>query len=412
MNGRIASAGNPRLLLLSYAFPPATAPEAMLSAKRAGNLPGWDVEVICAAPWHPGMGNDVDMAAYAAQRFAAVHRLTPPVKLPLHRLGALAHLPDTMRILNGKAVRLASKLHAARPFDAMLSWSTYHSVHLAARTLQRRLGLPWLAHMSDPWVDNAFVSYGAITGALNRRMEAGVIGAADRMLFTSPETVDLVMAKYPAGWRDKALVIPHGYDPLLYSGATPPPMAGRPLIARYLGNFYGARSPEPLFMALSMVLSTVPGTLDNVVVEIVGKLDPGMADTPAARRLPAGLVRLVPPVGYRRSLELMETADLLLIVDAPAKLSVFLPSKLVDYLGARRPILALTPPGAARRVTREAGFWTAAPDEAEAAGAALIEALAAVRAGAGAAATLSHYAVNATGVALGSALADVMDDRR
>ena len=44
-----------RLLLLSYAFPPATAPEAMLSAKRAGNLPGWDVEVIAAAPFHPGM---------------------------------------------------------------------------------------------------------------------------------------------------------------------------------------------------------------------------------------------------------------------------------------------------------------------------------------------------------------------
>ena len=29
---------SPRLLLLSYAFPPMTAPEAVLSAKRVGNL--------------------------------------------------------------------------------------------------------------------------------------------------------------------------------------------------------------------------------------------------------------------------------------------------------------------------------------------------------------------------------------
>ena len=31
--------------------------------------------------------------------------------------------------------------------------------------------MPWLAHMSDPWVDNPFVTYGALSGALNRSLE-------------------------------------------------------------------------------------------------------------------------------------------------------------------------------------------------------------------------------------------------
>ncbi len=397
----------PRLLLLSYAFPPSTVPEAMLSAKRVGNLPDWEVEVITAAPFNKGMGNDPDMATWAEARVARVHRLDPPVNLPLHRLGAIAHLPDTMRILNARTLRHALARHAAAPFDAVLSWSTWHSVHLVALAIKQRLALPWLAHMSDPWVDNSFVRYGAFTGAMNRRLERSVVAGADRLLLTTPETVDLVMAKYPPDWRAKTVVIPHGYEPSLYSGATPPPRQGRPLVARYLGNFYGARSPEPLFHALHALRDRDPAALDDLVVEIVGWLDPGMASTPAAQRLPPGLLRLVPPVGYRRSLELMETADLLLIVDAPARTSVFLPSKLVDYLGAGRPILSLTPPGAARRVTEEAGYWAASPEDPAACATALAQALQAVSAAAIAAPRMAAYSAEATGRELGRVLGEV-----
>ena len=55
---------------------------------------------------------------------------------------------------------------------------------------------------------------------MNRQLEARVIEHADRVVFTTPETVDLVMAKYPALWRKKVRVIPHGYNPI------PPSQAG------------------------------------------------------------------------------------------------------------------------------------------------------------------------------------------
>jgi hypothetical protein len=45
-------------------------------------------------------------------------------------------------------------------------------------------------------------------------------------------------------------------------------------------------------------------------------------------------------VGYQESLKLMSEADALLVIDAPADQSVFLPSKLIDYIGAGRPISA------------------------------------------------------------------------
>jgi hypothetical protein len=51
------------------------------------------------------------------------------------------------------------------------------------------------------------------------------------------------------------------------------------------------------------------------------------------------------PVPYFESLSVMRAADVLLTVEAPLKKSIFFPSKLVDYLGARKPMLAITPKG-------------------------------------------------------------------
>ena len=39
----------------------------------------------------------------------------------------------------------------------------------------------------------------------------------------------------------------------------------------------------------------------------------------------------------------MQNADLLVLLDAPGAINLFLPSKLIDYLGATRPILGITP---------------------------------------------------------------------
>jgi hypothetical protein len=173
-------------------------------------------------------------------------------------------------------------------------------------------------------------------------------------------------------------VLPHAYDPSLFRDVN---RRQGPLVVRYLGQFYGARTPEPLFAALLELERLRPGATADVVVEIIGSSSAESLRTPSASKLRPGLVRTVPPVDYVTSLELMRSADVLLVVDAPAAVSVFLPSKLVDYIGAGRPVVALTPPGAAASLVRRLGGWVGDPLDVVAAAEGLGAAFSAVRSG-------------------------------
>ena len=216
------------------------------------------------------------------------------------------------------------------------------SDHLVGLRLKSRLGIPWIAHFSDPWADSAFRRYEFLAQFVNARLEAQVIEAADQLVFTSEETLGLVMRKYPKAWRTKAEAPPHSFNPAIYSQPSKP---SGPLIVRYLGSFYGHRSPAPLFRALKLLLTREASILDKVQFELVGSLPARMRMHPSLRGLPDGLVRLRDPVPYLELLRLMSALDLLLVIDGPDDLSVFLPSKLIDYLGARVPIFGIVPHG-------------------------------------------------------------------
>lgn len=278
------------------------------------------------------------------------------------------HLGPWRRRARGPAL---AALRAAHP-DAIASFGMPMSDHLLALELKQATGLPWLAHFSDPWADNIYHLTSARAHKVNARLEREVIEAADGVLFTSARTLDLVMAKYPAGWRAKAAVLPHAWDMEHFAGpaARVAARGARCHVVRHIGACYGARSPEPLFAALARMLERQPGALDDVAFEFIGHVSPVFLESPAFKALPAGLVSMRGQVGYRESLQLARDADALLVIDAPSTSeSVFLPSKLVEYIGARRPVWGITPAGTSADLIAEwAGSLDACapPDDIEA----------------------------------------------
>jgi hypothetical protein len=97
--------------------------------------------------------------------------------------------------------------------------------------------------------------------------------------------------------------------------------------------------------------------------------------------LPDSLVRFRKSIPYIESLREMRDASALLIIDAPFEQNVFFPSKLVDYLWARRPILALTPPGTTANIVGDAGGSIVSPQTPESIAAGVADFLARLRTG-------------------------------
>ena len=354
-----------------------------MSAKRLGNISGVDVDVVCLDPTETGIRIDRSLDGYVQERFGRIERVEIPsiVKMATgRRTGAVFEVPGLFHLMNRRALRAAMALEPSR-YRAIVSWSQWHSIHLVGLALKARFPkIPWIAHFSDPWVDNPFETH-SLMRPYHRSLETKVFKAADILSFTSSETIDLIFNDRSAPYANKAIELPHAYDPALY------PAAQRhetmPIVVRSLGNFYGARSPEPLFRALALLCARWPALAAKISVELVGSIPPVYCDSAAFRSLPSGLVRVVPPVEYKASLALARSADLLLNIDAPFDQSVFLPSKLVDYIGAGRPIFGITPPGTASRVIRSLGGWVSEPADPEAIATTLAAALSGIEASRG-----------------------------
>lgn len=367
------------MLAVSFHYPPSACPRAMQVARLLKHLKV-KTTLVCA-DYH----DDRDRVNPTLVR-AAEARLARCLRVPFER-------PAPRRLLTRVARRLGLPLVDRSPDrftpwkpgalsavervlneggyrpDVLVTFGSPMSDHLIGLTLKRRLGVPWVAHFSDPWLDNPFVPYDRLSRRVNRALERDVLREADRLVFTSEETAELVAARHERAVAEKSRVLEHSFEPELFDRRVTRDESR--VVVRYLGALYGPRSPAPLFEALRRLSDSEPAALARARFELIGAKASGQLERAGLDTLPEGLVVSRSSVEYLESLRLMRESDGLLVIDAPAELSVFLPSKLIDYVGAARPVFAITPKGTAASLVRRLGGWVADPSDAAAVAATL-----------------------------------------
>lgn len=359
------------LLAISWEMPPLSGPRAVQVTRTLVSLAafGWRSRVICFDAASDRYQQDHRVAVEAVSG-GAVTRL--PVRSPEEWLlfralwrvcPPLKHLPDEKRVWLPSAVARGRRALREQPADLIVSFAQPWSDHLIGLRLRRETGLPWVAHFSDPWVDSPYQPAGKWQRGRAAAMEAAVVSAATHLVFVNSYARDRVMAKYPDAWRARAHVIPQGWEPEELPSHDRP--SGGPLHVVYTGRFYDqVRTPEAVLIALAGLNRRLPlaGVLD---LEFVGADMPAYESQARALGLDA-CVRFSGRLNPRQARERAAQADVLLTIDALAGdgPSLFLPSKLIDYLPLGKPILALTPPaGPSADLVRQLGYVPVAPDD-------------------------------------------------
>ena len=325
----------------------------------------WQSTVVCLDPRRGGP-NWRDGDEVHTRRGVELARVKSPeewttVRALWRLVPSLRDRPDSKWVWIGRASNAATSSASQTRFDGIVTFAQPWSDHLVGLNVHRATRLPWVAHFSDPWIDSPYWRGSRRRHDAAARMEADVVRTATHLVFVTEEAADLVMRKYPRELRAKVSVVPHGYDPTTPKKSSSE-RTGGPLRLVYTGRFYeGLRTPGTLLRALATLSREEPIALE---VMFVGPFVTSFEREARALGVES-FVRFRDKVPAIDAQAIAAAADALLVIDAPsAAPSPFLPSKLVDYLALRKPIVGITPvAGASGSLLRRIGGFIASPDD-------------------------------------------------
>lgn len=360
-----AGASKGRLLLFSYAFPPMQTQmtPAVVKPMAALSRHGYEVDVLCAAPFSAHLGKDESLLPYVDKHFRKVTRLQPQDdffdRLRL-RSRVLSTIPDLMSVLQHEAFSTLMDMDMNQ-YQTIMTWSPFHSINpVMVKLKKHRPKVRWLAQFSDPWAGNP-LEQRMLAKLWAEWQEPRTVAAADFIVHSSSYSRNLMLEKHGTDLAARSDVIPHCFDSALFPQRAK--VNNERVTLRYIGMLFGRRSPEPLFDALNQLLERRPKFRDRLHIELIGFVPREMLESSSATTLPAGMVSHVPHLSYVESLEKMYDADILVLIEANVRQNLFLPSKLSDYIGADTPIVGIAPAGGSEDALKNLGCWHAHPSD-------------------------------------------------
>lgn len=370
-----------KVLLLSYYYPPDRAVGGQRARKVAEALraAGHDVTVIAAgvslaeseglvrikpilsvrelwARLRSRKRETGNIEGLAAKLATAATEGTPRTVPRWKRwIFSLIWLPDDRQGYILPVVWHAMRHAPSRP-DLIYTSAPPFSVHLAGLLLKGLTGARWVAEFRDPWTTNPW-KQGFLRSALSDwteiHLERLCLGQADLVVAASEGIADRIRDRD----SEAAIVIVRNGIERVEQGAVQTGVTGSDLFQIvYAGTFYHSRSPFPFIEAIEqLVRHDSEGS--RILVRLIGTPETfdgtSIADFVRDRGL-TDVVLLEEWMDHRRCLESFRSADALFLLATQQPDQV--PNKLYEYLGTRRPILAVTDAhGETARMLRQVG---------------------------------------------------------
>jgi glycosyltransferase involved in cell wall biosynthesis len=377
-----------KVLMVAFHFPPQRGSSGIQrTLKFVHYLParGWQPVVLSA---HPRAYEDAGGPAYAGPaEVTRAFALDTARHLAFGgRYARALALPD--RWISWVLGAVPAGLRLARRHRPRVIWSTYPiaSAHLVGLALHKLTGLPWVADLRDPMIDDAYPTDPWMRKAA-AWVERQTVRHCARAVCTTPGAVRSYRARYPELPPERFQLIENGYDEEEFAHArTHSPAAAaasEPFVLLHSGIVYPSeRDPGPLFAALGRLRREGAPGIAQFRLRLRAPVHEALLAALAREHGVEDLVEIGPVLPYRAALAEMLAADGLLVLQA-ANCNDQVPAKLYEYLRAGRPVLALTDAaGDTAALMRAAAIDTVAPlDDSDAIAQGLLRFLALAKSG-------------------------------
>lgn len=381
-----------RVLVIAYYFPPMGLSGVQRTSKFVKYLPafGWHPTVLTVEPTgylarDESLLEELDPAAVTIARTPAagpgrIFAQREVVKLPgertrkfLSRVSDTFFIPDNKIGWKRRAVARALELHGETPFDLIFATAPPFTDFMIASEVKAAIGKPLVFDYRDPWVDYPFKFYLTPFHRLRHAfLEAQALRASSHVVATSRRVKELLIKRYRFLSFHDVDIIPQGFDPADFPAVPAQPRAPRPggkMRITYAGIFWEDRIPDHFLQALhdlfqerpklrGRIEATFVGTFREENHRLVSRL--GLQDAVVVKEY----------LPHRECVDILRSSDVLWAVAGD---DLGTPGKLYEYIGARKPILALLPEGFLRQAIQEAGGTVVFPTDVPAIKAALVD---------------------------------------
>ena len=354
-----------RVLVVAYYFPPLGLSGVQRIAGFVRHLPeyGWKPTVLTAKPagyfahdnslWAPIQEAGIRIIHTRSLDPTRFFRAGSTVRLPpeskrqiLASIGNWVFVPDNKLGWMPFAVRAGLREASLHAYSAIFSSAPPYTGHLVGSKIARRLGLPLIVDFRDDWVGNPRHIYPTPPHRqLHVRQERRVLQNASAVTTINRPILDCLQTRHEH-LKITGHVIPHGYEEQHASTVTRTNYKNK-LRLVYTGVFYDAQTPEYFLRGLREFLIHNPDMRKRISAIFAGLVPDNFARLVRSLKLEQ-VVQYVGYLEHSSVVALQQKADILwMTIGSRPGASQISTGKLSEYMGTRKPILALVPPGAA-----------------------------------------------------------------
>ncbi|MDD5723233.1 MAG: glycosyltransferase family 4 protein [Syntrophales bacterium] len=353
------------VLLIHYYFPPRGGAAVQRIVKFCKYLEQFNCQVLVLTSGVEYTLRDTDLLESIPPGVKVFTTYEPGQQKAMEgQFGRRNMIVDAFLVWVPIAVKKAREIMASNDVDVIFTTSPPHSQQLIGLRLKKKTGLPWIADFRDPWTsDLRFMEHKkGWRGLIDRWIERRILKHADIVIATTKMAAESFRKKAPAfSDRSKFRCIINGYDPDDY-GQTRRVPSSETMRFAYVGSAGPYISnPSFFFHGLKKALDTEPDLRGKLRVEFIGGLDP--QNRLLIQNL--GLEDVVTFLGFfphRKAIELIMDSDVLLLFELPVgtnnEPTRVIPSKVFEYIGAHRPIMAMVVEGDTADLVREYDMGT------------------------------------------------------